>query len=116
MREASFSIAIVTEEEKDVWVHGVQQLAPEQALLGLGVQSWNGVTHSPPASPTPTGEQTGHMLQGAPINLYAKIHKPLQGLGQTFSKVQNICPAVLLSLALSRDTREGPSVAPGTRS
>lgn len=63
-------------------VHGVQQLASEQALLGVKVQSRSGITGNPPASP----RHTGHVVQGAPINLYAKKYKPLQGLGQAFSK------------------------------
>lgn len=63
----------------------------ERALLGLGCGAGAGAG-SPPAlgpPPDPPGQQTGHVVRGAPINLYAKKkYKPLQGLGQTLSKLR----------------------------
>lgn len=86
MTEASFSIAIVTQEEKDVWCMGCSGLLLSRLCWGSGCRAGVGslATLQPP--PDTQGEQTGHVVQGAPINLYAKKYKPLQGLGQAFSK------------------------------
>lgn len=90
MTEASFSIAIVTQEEKDVWCTVCSSLLLSRLCWGSRCRAGVGslATLRPP--PDTQGEQTGHVVQGAPINLYAKKFKPLQGLGQTFSKFRSL--------------------------
>lgn len=81
MTEASFSIAIVTQEEKDVWCMGCSSLLPSRLCCGSRCRAGVGSPAALQPPPDPQGEQMGHMVQGAPINLYAKKYKPLQGLG-----------------------------------
>lgn len=61
MTETNFTIAIVIQDEKVAWCTGMQQPAPEQALLGRRLRSWSwtGLTHSPSASPRLTGRGDG---------------------------------------------------------
>lgn len=69
---SQFSIAIVTQEEKDVWCTGCSSLFLSRLCWGSGCRATPASLQPPPDT---QGEQTGHVVQGAPINLYAKKKK-----------------------------------------
>lgn len=106
MTEASFSIAIVRGGEGGV-VHGVHSLLPSRLCWAGGVElEWD--PRSPPASPRPMGQQT--WCEGL-LQISMQKKKKIQTsarLGPDFQQAENICPAVLPSLALSGGSREGP--------
>lgn len=109
MREASFSIAIVRGGEGGV-AHGVHSLLPSRLCWARGAELERG-PRSPPASPRPTGEPVWceGLLQ---ISMQKKKYKPLQGLGQTFSKLRTFVLQCCRAWPERRQPGRG-SVAPG---